>query len=236
MAEIELLNFTPWRDWVKMKHKFLGRISVPRRLRRRTPSPNFRAKSSDCPPRLISTRNRRQHGHGLFQRKLDSPRPIRRRVSAGLKRIRGCGLKIGPGKIVMAKVRREDWAESWKRHFRPIEIGDALLVKPSWSKTQAAERSGGGGAGSRLELRHGPSPHDGVLPASNCRGGPRPPKTALTGRRHGRIVSGHWHRLGNFVDCRGKIGLSSCLRHWISIRKRSGLPAPMPASTASTKS
>ena len=31
-------------------------------------------------------------------------------------------------------MRREDWAESWKRHFKPIEIGDALLVKPSWSK------------------------------------------------------------------------------------------------------
>ena len=31
-------------------------------------------------------------------------------------------------------MRREDWAESWKRHFKPIEIGNALLVKPSWSK------------------------------------------------------------------------------------------------------
>ncbi len=32
------------------------------------------------------------------------------------------------------KIRREDWAESWKRHFKPIEIGSALLLKPSWSK------------------------------------------------------------------------------------------------------
>jgi ribosomal protein L11 methyltransferase len=31
-------------------------------------------------------------------------------------------------------VRRQDWAESWKRHFKPIEFGAALLVKPSWSK------------------------------------------------------------------------------------------------------
>jgi ribosomal protein L11 methyltransferase len=43
-------------------------------------------------------------------------------------------LKTGTGKIEIAKVRREDWAESWKRHFKPIEIGGALLVKPSWSK------------------------------------------------------------------------------------------------------
>jgi ribosomal protein L11 methyltransferase len=43
-------------------------------------------------------------------------------------------LKIGAGQIEISKVKREDWAESWKRHFHPMEIGKALLVKPSWSK------------------------------------------------------------------------------------------------------
>jgi ribosomal protein L11 methyltransferase len=51
-----------------------------------------------------------------------------------LKTIRDCGLDIGSGKVSAHKVRREDWAESWKRHFQPIEIGRALLVKPDWSK------------------------------------------------------------------------------------------------------
>jgi ribosomal protein L11 methyltransferase len=99
-----------------------------------------------------------------LQRKLRSPRKVRKEISAGLMRIKNCGLKIGPGKIVMARVRREDWAESWKRHFKPIEIkfnnrkdelcespvsrrklgtritrpseklGKSLLIKPSWSK------------------------------------------------------------------------------------------------------
>jgi ribosomal protein L11 methyltransferase len=55
-------------------------------------------------------------------------------ISSGLKRVGNCGLKIGAGKIKFAKVRCEDWAESWKRHFKPIEISDLLLVKPSWSK------------------------------------------------------------------------------------------------------
>ena len=55
-------------------------------------------------------------------------------ISAGLKRIESCGLKIGAGKIEIAKVKREDWKESWKRHFHPMEIGESLLVKPSWSK------------------------------------------------------------------------------------------------------
>ena len=59
---------------------------------------------------------------------------VRTSIAASLEQIKRCGLKTGPGKITIAKVRREDWAESWKRHFKPIEIGDALLVKPSWSK------------------------------------------------------------------------------------------------------
>jgi len=32
------------------------------------------------------------------------------------------------------RLRHENWAESWKRHFRPIEIGSELLIKPGWSK------------------------------------------------------------------------------------------------------
>jgi ribosomal protein L11 methyltransferase len=68
------------------------------------------------------------------RRKLAWSGRIREEIAAGLTQIKHCGLKIGSGKVTLAKVRREDWAESWKRHFQPIEIGDALLIKPSWSK------------------------------------------------------------------------------------------------------
>jgi ribosomal protein L11 methyltransferase len=51
--------------------------------------------------------------------------------------LRQCGIDIGTGRISMAKVRREDWAESWKRHFKAIAIGQALLIKPSWIKRKA---------------------------------------------------------------------------------------------------
>ena len=57
--------------------------------------------------------------------------PARRaEIVAGLKRIASCDLDLGPGKITARTIRREDWAESWKRHFQPMEI-DRLLVKPS---------------------------------------------------------------------------------------------------------
>ena len=69
-----------------------------------------------------------------LRQKPNLPREGREVIATGLKQIGRCGLRIGSGKIVVAKIRREDWAESWKRHFQPIEIGDALLIKPSWSK------------------------------------------------------------------------------------------------------
>jgi ribosomal protein L11 methyltransferase len=69
-----------------------------------------------------------------FSEKQFLSREIREDILVGLKLIENYRLKIGACKIKIAKVRRQDWAESWKRHFKPIEIDGALLVKPSWSK------------------------------------------------------------------------------------------------------
>ena len=43
------------------------------------------------------------------------------------------GLDVAPGRISLRRVKARDWSESWKRHFKPIEIDHALLVKPTWS-------------------------------------------------------------------------------------------------------
>lgn len=59
---------------------------------------------------------------------------LRRILQAGLEHLRTCGLDTGPGTIQIRRIRHEDWAESWKRHFKPIEIGRRLLIKPSWSR------------------------------------------------------------------------------------------------------
>jgi ribosomal protein L11 methyltransferase len=52
----------------------------------------------------------------------------------GLAAMKSSGLKTGAGKIIVRQVPREDWSESWKRHFKPLSIGSLLLVKPSWIK------------------------------------------------------------------------------------------------------
>ncbi len=58
----------------------------------------------------------------------------RNAVFQGLKAIRECGLDTGAGRLEVKRLRREDWVDSWKRHFKPIHIEGKLLVKPGWCK------------------------------------------------------------------------------------------------------
>ncbi|HMJ88265.1 MAG TPA: 50S ribosomal protein L11 methyltransferase [Candidatus Acidoferrum sp.] len=58
----------------------------------------------------------------------------RETLRIGLTTLREVGLDVRPGKLSVRKIRRENWAESWKRHFKPLEVSARLLVKPSWSK------------------------------------------------------------------------------------------------------
>jgi len=64
----------------------------------------------------------------------------KRTIVEGLDRVYKCGLGSIQPKLRCVKVRREDWAESWKRHFKPLEIGRKLLIKASWHRRQ--RRSG----------------------------------------------------------------------------------------------
>ena len=38
------------------------------------------------------------------------------------------------GRLVaeLSSIREEDWANNWKKYFKPIEIGEKLIIKPSW--------------------------------------------------------------------------------------------------------
>lgn len=49
-----------------------------------------------------------------------------------LEKIACDGLTVGPAKVRLSCLPRQDWAESWKQHFRALEVGSVLLVKPSW--------------------------------------------------------------------------------------------------------
>jgi ribosomal protein L11 methyltransferase len=61
-------------------------------------------------------------------------------LTRGFEDLREIGLDLGSAEVLMRKVPREDWSESWKKYFKTIEIGSALLIKPSWSKQKPKPR------------------------------------------------------------------------------------------------
>ena len=62
---------------------------------------------------------------------------MHRAILAGIDRIRACGLNPAPAKIALRKLGRKNWAESWKRHFKCLHFGKALLIRPTWSRARA---------------------------------------------------------------------------------------------------
>ncbi|MBN2506085.1 MAG: 50S ribosomal protein L11 methyltransferase [Verrucomicrobia bacterium] len=57
---------------------------------------------------------------------------------AGLAALRRAGVDAGSGPLRVERLHRRNWADSWKRHFRPLVFGKTLLIKPSWSRRQSA--------------------------------------------------------------------------------------------------
>jgi ribosomal protein L11 methyltransferase len=43
-------------------------------------------------------------------------------------------IDIDPGKadVTVAEVREEDWANEWKRYFKPVKVSDRIAIKPTW--------------------------------------------------------------------------------------------------------
>ncbi len=118
----------------------------------------------------------------------------RARLLAGVRFARECGLDVGTGKISARKVRREDWAESWKRHFKPFTVGPSLLVKPSWSKRRP--RRGQEVVIIDPGLSFGTGQHPTTRFCLEQLVAAKKKKT-----RHRRIVFGHGHRLWDTGDC-----------------------------------
>ncbi|MBR5552336.1 MAG: 50S ribosomal protein L11 methyltransferase [Clostridia bacterium] len=41
---------------------------------------------------------------------------------------------FGELSVTLKNIAEEDWANNWKKYFKPISVGDKLLVKPTWEK------------------------------------------------------------------------------------------------------
>jgi len=67
----------------------------------------------------------------------DWSNPAQAGLRQTLKRIEGAGRSWASSRITLVKIHSADWAEAWKRHFKPLEVSRKLLIKPSWSRRRA---------------------------------------------------------------------------------------------------
>lgn len=91
-----------------------------------------------CAPSIYTDADSRAMTVSLFfEQSSQWNRSMKAQLQVRLKEIWERGIETGEGRIQFRKLRRQDWAESWKKHFKPIQVGKRLLIKPSWSRLRA---------------------------------------------------------------------------------------------------
>ena len=46
------------------------------------------------------------------------------------------GIDFGSMECIMENVDEEDWAENWKKDFKPFRLGEHMVVKPGWEEVE----------------------------------------------------------------------------------------------------
>lgn len=60
-------------------------------------------------------------------------------VKARISQLPSFGLDIGEGSVTLSNVKESDWANEWKKYYKPTKIGKKIVVKPSWEEYQQEE-------------------------------------------------------------------------------------------------
>src|SRR5512140_1777355 len=93
--------------------------------------------SGTSPASYIDQRTQSVHVSAYVACGARAAKDLKTELARGLRHLSECGLNVGTGTIRLTALRPENWAESWRRHFKPLEFGTRLLVKPPWSRRAA---------------------------------------------------------------------------------------------------
>ena len=53
-------------------------------------------------------------------------------IKAKISLLPSYGLDIGEGTVSLSDVNESDWANEWKKYYKPTKIGKKIVVKPTW--------------------------------------------------------------------------------------------------------
>lgn len=60
-------------------------------------------------------------------------------VKKRIKDISKYGIDLGIGEVTTTEIYEEDWTTSWKQYYKPIKLGENIVIKPTWEKYTSKE-------------------------------------------------------------------------------------------------
>ncbi|MEG0854877.1 MAG: 50S ribosomal protein L11 methyltransferase [Terrisporobacter sp.] len=60
-------------------------------------------------------------------------------IKARISLLPSFGLDIGEGTVCLSNVNESDWANEWKKYYKPTKIGQKIVVKPTWEDYEEQE-------------------------------------------------------------------------------------------------
>lgn len=60
-------------------------------------------------------------------------------VNERLTELKEMGLDLGESKVEHEKMHEEDWANTWKKYYKPSKVGEKIVVKPIWEEYEAKD-------------------------------------------------------------------------------------------------
>ena len=55
-------------------------------------------------------------------------------IKTGVNNLPSFGLDKGVGSVIAEKVNEEDWENNWKKYYKPIKVGEKIVIKPIWEE------------------------------------------------------------------------------------------------------
>ncbi|MBW4827327.1 MAG: 50S ribosomal protein L11 methyltransferase [Clostridiaceae bacterium] len=60
-------------------------------------------------------------------------------IRQNIEKIPQYNLDKGLGEVTLAEVYEKDWAEAWKKYYKPKKIGEKIVIKPTWEEYEKKE-------------------------------------------------------------------------------------------------
>ncbi len=60
-------------------------------------------------------------------------------INEKMEELKDLGIDTGIAKVESEKMYEEDWANNWKKYYKPTKIGERIVVKPIWEEYEAKE-------------------------------------------------------------------------------------------------